>query len=108
MRCIYKEGQKFPTPAVSDTARDFFMTLLEENPESRVATAWLVERGVLPAPKHGKLLKKYMLHKELTRQRQAEALTASPSKVTKAFPKRQSVNKKKLINLRQRSALRKR
>merc|ERR1712072_555071 len=58
--CHLKEGQRFPTPAISDTARDFFMTLFEENPESYIALAWLVEHGVFPQPKHNQLLKKHM------------------------------------------------
>lgn len=77
-----KEGQRFPTPAVSDTARDFFMTLFEENPESYVATQWLVEHGVFPMAKHGELLKKYTAQKELRKKEQA-AIAADPSSLNR-------------------------
>jgi hypothetical protein len=76
---IVKEGQRFPTPQLSDTARDFFVTLLEENPKSRVATAWLVEHGVFPLARHNQLLKQYIVQKEAKRKAQVEALSASLS-----------------------------
>lgn len=75
----FKEGQRFPTPAVSDTARDFFVTLFQENPESYIATTWLVEHGVFPQPKHGQLLKRYRIQKELRRKAHAESLAVDPS-----------------------------
>lgn len=101
-KSLYKEGQRIPTPPVSDTARDFFISLLEENPESRLAIAWLVERGVFPQDKHNKLLKKYALHKELLRQAKEKALAAppSPTRMSKGFPKRQSAAK--IVQIRNR------
>jgi len=52
------------------------MTLLEENPNSYIATEWLVEHGVFPVAKHNKMLEKYEVQKELRRKARAEALAA--------------------------------
>lgn len=81
----YKEGQRFSSPAYSDAARDFFMTLFEEKGASSYqATAWLVEHGVFPVAKHNQLFKKYLVQKEIRRKAQAEkAMMASPSKTTR-------------------------
>lgn len=77
--CLFKEGQKFPTPAVSDTARDFFMTLYEENPHSYIATAWLVEHGVFSGHKHDKLVVAYKIQKAMRQKVREETLAASAS-----------------------------
>lgn len=105
--CPFKEGQRFPTPAVSDTARDFFVTLHEENPQSYIATAWLVEHGVFPLAKHNQLLKQYEVQKEHRRKAHAEAL-ADPDRARKvALYKKRGTPKLTLLHKRER-ALKKR
>lgn len=61
------------------------MTLHEENPESYIATTWLVEHGVFDMAKHNRLLKKYEAHKEQRRKLHAEALAASPDRARKVI-----------------------
>merc|ERR1712217_646393 len=58
-RKLFKEGQKNICPAVADSTRAFYESLLEENPDSKIAIKFCVEYGVLPLEKHKKLLHKY-------------------------------------------------
>merc|ERR1712159_943661 len=58
-RKLFKEGQKSLTPPVADATRAFYESLLEENPDSKIAIKFCVEYGVLPLEGHKKLLKKY-------------------------------------------------
>merc|ERR1712232_1548899 len=58
-RKLFKEGQRFITPPMADPTRAFYESLLEENPESKIAIRFCIENGVLPADKHKLLLKKY-------------------------------------------------
>merc|ERR1712113_1051342 len=44
---------------VADSTRAFYESLLEENPESKIAIKFCVEYGVLPLEQHKKLLHKY-------------------------------------------------
>lgn len=86
------------------------MTLLQENPDSRVATAWIVERGVLPQPKHNQLLKKYNAQKKLMKQEQVDALqmVSYEDIMRRRVPVKKS-NRKKMILIHQRPrALKKR
>merc|ERR1711972_588715 len=46
-------------PPVADSTRAFYESLLEENPESKIAIKFCVEYGVLPLEQHKKLLHKY-------------------------------------------------
>lgn len=63
-RKMFKRGQKFPTPGKADSTRAFYESLLEENPESKIAIRYCVEYGVLPAESHEKLLCRYSSLKE--------------------------------------------
>merc|ERR1712087_760631 len=58
-RKLFKEGQRNLTPPVADSTRAFYESLLEENPESKIAIKFCVEYGVLPLEQHKKLLHKY-------------------------------------------------
>merc|ERR1712048_230030 len=58
-RKLFKDGQKFLTPPVADATRAFYESLLEENPDSKIAIKFCVEYGVLPLEQHKKLLHKY-------------------------------------------------
>merc|ERR1711920_816414 len=58
-RKLFKEGQKNLTPPVADSTRAFYESLLEENPDSKIAIKFCVEYGILPLEKHKKLLKRY-------------------------------------------------
>merc|ERR1712137_793745 len=58
-RKLFKEGQKSICPPVADSTRAFYESLLEENPESKIAIKFCVEYGVLPLEQHKKLLHKY-------------------------------------------------
>merc|ERR1712151_1469008 len=58
-RKLFKEGQKNICPPVADSTRAFYESLLEENPESKIAIKFCVEYGVLPLEQHKKLLHKY-------------------------------------------------
>merc|ERR1712019_291265 len=63
-RKLFKEGQRNLTPPVADSTRAFYESLLEENPESKIAIKFCVEYGVLPLENHRKVLKKYNHLKE--------------------------------------------
>merc|ERR1712190_484553 len=58
-RKLFKEGQKNICPPVADSTRAFYESLLEENPDSKIAVKFCVEYGVLPLEQHKKLLKRY-------------------------------------------------
>merc|ERR1712039_420327 len=58
-RKLFKEGQKNICPPVADSTRAFYESLLEENPDSKIAIKFCVEYGVLPLEQHKKLLHKY-------------------------------------------------
>merc|ERR1712224_688130 len=58
-RKLFKEGQKNICPPVADSTRAFYESLLEENPESKIAIKFCVEYGVLPLEQHKRLLKKF-------------------------------------------------
>merc|ERR1712151_165440 len=58
-RKLFKEGQKNICPPVADSTRAFYESLLEENPESKIAIKFCVEYGVLPLEQHLKLPHKY-------------------------------------------------
>lgn len=64
LRRKFKEGQKFPTPPVADASRAFYESLLEENPDSKVAIKYCVEHGVKPIADHKELFKKYKRYHE--------------------------------------------
>merc|ERR1711948_72958 len=51
-RKLFKEGQKNICPPVADSTRAFYESLLEENPESKIAIKFCVEYGVLPLELH--------------------------------------------------------
>merc|ERR1712224_470244 len=59
VRKMFKEGQKFMTPIQADSTRAFYESLLQENPESKIAIRYCVEYGVLPLEQHKRLLKKF-------------------------------------------------
>merc|ERR1712113_435421 len=63
-RKLFKDGQRNMTPPVSDPTRGFYESLLEENPESKIAIKFCIENGVFPLEKHKQLLKKYNHLKE--------------------------------------------
>merc|ERR1712039_335984 len=63
-RKLFKEGQRNLTPPVADATRAFYESLLEENPDSKIAIKFCVEYGVLPLEQHLKLLRKYDKLKE--------------------------------------------
>merc|ERR1712187_621639 len=58
-RKLFKEGQKQITPPVADATRGFYSSLLNENPNSKIAVKYAIEYGLLPLDEHNKLLKKY-------------------------------------------------
>merc|ERR1711953_493159 len=58
-RKLFKEGQKNLTPPVADATRGFYASLLEENPNSKIAIKYAIEYGLLALDEHNKLLKKY-------------------------------------------------
>merc|ERR1712130_1013700 len=58
-RKLFKEGQKNLTPPVADATRGFYASLLEENPNSKIAVKYAIEYGLLALDEHNKLLKKY-------------------------------------------------
>lgn len=98
-RSIFKEGQRFHTPACSDTDRDFFVTLFEEHPESFIAMQWLVEHGVFSGAKHNQLLKRYKVQKELRLKAKAEGVAAggSPERLCKSMIGKRKMSAKILI-----------
>mmetsp|Transcript_152193 Transcript_152193/g.386737 ORF Transcript_152193/g.386737 Transcript_152193/m.386737 type:complete len:273 (-) Transcript_152193:117-935(-) len=55
----FKDGQRFPTPPVAEATRAFYESLIEENPDSKIAIKYCVEYGVLPMEEHKKAYKKY-------------------------------------------------
>eukprot|EP00933_Yihiella_yeosuensis_P063970 TRINITY_DN6725_c0_g1_i2.p1 TRINITY_DN6725_c0_g1~~TRINITY_DN6725_c0_g1_i2.p1 ORF type:complete len:123 (-),score=40.97 TRINITY_DN6725_c0_g1_i2:59-427(-) len=63
-RKLFKEGQKAVTPPVADATRAFYESLLQENPDSKLAIRYCVEYGVMSLEDHKKLLKKYNYLKE--------------------------------------------
>merc|ERR1712048_1223481 len=63
-RKLFKEGQKQITPPVADATRGFYSSLLQENPNSKIAVKFAIEYGLLPLDEHNKLLKKYNKMKE--------------------------------------------
>merc|ERR1712014_353661 len=63
-RKLFKEGQKNITPPVADATRGFYASLLEENPNSKIAVKYAIENGLLALDEHNKLLKKYNKLKE--------------------------------------------
>merc|ERR1712048_673965 len=58
-RKLFKEGQKNLTPPVADATRGFYSSLLDENPNSKIAIKYAIEYGLLAVDEHTKLLKKY-------------------------------------------------
>merc|ERR1712039_249427 len=58
-RKLFKEGQRHPTPPMADATRSFYVSLLEENPDSKNAIKFCIEFGVLSLEEHNKLLKKF-------------------------------------------------
>merc|ERR1712039_111491 len=58
-RKLFKEGQKNLTPPVADATRGFYASLLDENPNSKIAVKYAIEYGLLALDEHNKLLKKY-------------------------------------------------
>eukprot|EP00928_Gymnodinium_smaydae_P006401 TRINITY_DN1225_c0_g1_i1.p1 TRINITY_DN1225_c0_g1~~TRINITY_DN1225_c0_g1_i1.p1 ORF type:complete len:178 (+),score=66.49 TRINITY_DN1225_c0_g1_i1:62-535(+) len=64
LRKLFKEGQKAVTPPVSDATRAFYESLLEENPDSKIAIKYCVEQGLMSLEQHNILLKKYNKLKE--------------------------------------------
>merc|ERR1712187_724360 len=64
-RKLFKEGQKQITPPVADATRGFYSSLLQENPNSKIAVKYAIEFGLLPLDEHNKLLKRYNKMKEL-------------------------------------------
>merc|ERR1712060_792355 len=63
-RKLFKEGQKQITPPVADATRGFYSSLLQENPNSKIAIKYAIEYGLLSVDEHNKLLKKYNKMKE--------------------------------------------
>merc|ERR1712176_1474785 len=63
-RKLFKEGQKQITPPVADATRGFYSSLLQENPNSKIAVKYAIEFGLLPLDEHNKLLKRYNKMKE--------------------------------------------
>merc|ERR1711953_674462 len=63
-RKLFKEGQKNLTPPVADATRGFYSSLLQENPNSKIAIKYAIEYGLLSLDEHNKLLKKYNKLKE--------------------------------------------
>merc|ERR1712050_169418 len=57
-RKLFKDGQRNMTPPVSDPTRGFYESLLQENPESKIAIKFCIENGVFALDKHKQLLKK--------------------------------------------------
>jgi len=41
-----KEGQRYDTPSKEDSSRMYYESLYAENPDSEMATKWLIERGI--------------------------------------------------------------
>ena len=64
LRKLFKDGQKHLTPPVADATRAFYVSLLQEKPDSAIAIRYCVEYGVMSAEEHKKLLKKYNHLKE--------------------------------------------
>ncbi|EER11766.1 High mobility group protein B1, putative [Perkinsus marinus ATCC 50983] len=58
-RRYFKEGQKHVTPPKGDSTRGFYESLLEEKPDSVMATRYCVEYGIFAGEKHRKLLAQY-------------------------------------------------
>merc|ERR1712046_90556 len=58
-RKLFKEGQRHPTPPMADATRSFYVSLLEEKPDSKIAIKFCVEYGVLSLEEHNKLLKRF-------------------------------------------------
>lgn len=63
-RKYFKPGQKFLTPPVSDATRAFYESLLQENPESKIAVRFCIEYGVFSLEVHQQLLKQFERLKE--------------------------------------------
>merc|ERR1712032_89337 len=59
-RKMFKECQKFLTPPMADATRAFYESLLQERPESKIATRFCIEYGLLPLEEHKILLKRYI------------------------------------------------
>merc|ERR1712232_1281594 len=55
----FKHGQRFPTPPVAEATRAFYESLLDENPDSKIAIKYCVEYGVLSGEAHQVACKKY-------------------------------------------------
>lgn len=64
LRKLFKDGQKHLTPPVADPTRAFYVSLLQEKPDSAIAIRYCVEYGVMQVEDHKKLLKKYHQLKE--------------------------------------------
>lgn len=71
MRSRFKEGQKFLSPPVADALRGFYVSLLHENPSSKIAIKYIVEHGIAQEDQHEILLKKYLEMKEQEQQAKA-------------------------------------
>merc|ERR1712186_211572 len=63
-RKLFEEGQKNITPPVADSTRGFYSSLLQENPNSKIAIKYAIENGLLALDEHNKLLKRYNKLKE--------------------------------------------
>lgn len=51
-------GQKKTTPPETDSLRKFYTSLLVQNPESKMAMEWCLERGLIPEKNIKKIMKK--------------------------------------------------
>merc|ERR1712032_27432 len=58
-RQLFKEGQRFLSPPMADATRAFYSSMLEENPDSKIAIKWCIEFGVLSVEQHKKVYKKF-------------------------------------------------
>jgi len=60
----FKEGQTKICPPMGDGGRAFYETLLQENPQSLIATRWLVERGCLVGTQLKEVVARYYILKD--------------------------------------------
>jgi hypothetical protein len=54
-----KEGQRYEQPSENDAVYIYYTSLLEQNPDSRLAITWLTEHGVFEGEKRATLYEKY-------------------------------------------------
>eukprot|EP00415_Alexandrium_ostenfeldii_P003918 UN3918 len=72
---------------MADSTRAFYGSLLEENPESKIAIKFCVEYGLLPLDEHKRLLKKYLHLKE-------KGVYDVRAQIKRALEKKESKDKK--------------